>query len=786
MQTLRMLGSIGLTGSDGAEIDALLRQPKSVALLAYLAMPRPGAWHRRDVLLATFWPELSQPRARAALRSALHLLRRHLDDDTIRTRGDDEVALDAERLTTDVAAMLDDVAAHANARALARYAGALLPGLYISDAPQFERWLDRERARLNDVAVRTAAALIDDREAAVDLAGATEAARRASELSPDDEGVMRRYVALLDRIGDRAGALAVFERFRARISQEFGTDPSAATLALIDEMRTRATARAIRAAPPAPRMAKDAADCPLVNAPRSDDTESVETLPTTPIAERAPEASRRSLVALGIAAALLLAATYAARHRDGEATTTSAAARTERLVLLPVATERADSAQRYLATGIGLGVARRLERLGGLAIRTGRSDAWPASTVPDTSALGGLGTTVVLRVALSDVGDSLDVNASLADSASHAVRSVLTKRFAQQEIPEVESEIAAAVAGRIQRLATPFDPHPARRSVDPESYRLTILGFHQQLALRDLSSAYASFTRATELDPLNARAWSGISSVWASRTTSDQLPASEGIARVTAAAERAVAIDSTEGTALANLGIARALERRDLSAGMPLIRRAMAYEPSNAEIYLIASFLDRHAHRWDEARDFIRLARQLDPLTPRYGDHEGGIEMCAGRPAASERVYRRSLEERPASADAREGLVRALAAQHRYDEALAAWRLGIDSSTPDAVVAALRGAHGRDGYLAARHADGKTKLATLLRATAGKRVPALRLMDFQFQSGDSAAGFATLEASLNDREPWIYRLPCLAALDEVRETPHYRELLARIGTMAGR
>src|SRR5690348_10789138 len=112
MQTLRMLGSIGLTGSDGAEIDALLRQPKSVALLAYLAMPRPGAWHRRDVLLATFWPELSQPRARAALRSALHLLRRHLDDDTIRTRGDDEVALDAERLTTDVAAMLDDVAAH--------------------------------------------------------------------------------------------------------------------------------------------------------------------------------------------------------------------------------------------------------------------------------------------------------------------------------------------------------------------------------------------------------------------------------------------------------------------------------------------------------------------------------------------------------------------------------------------------------------------------------------------------------------------------------------------------
>ena len=788
MQTLRMLGSIGLTGSDGVEVDALLRQPKSVALLAYLAMPRPGAWHRRDVLLATFWPELSQSRARAALRSALHLLRRHLDDDTIRTRGDDEVALDSARLATDVAAMLDDVAAHAHDRAVARYAGAFLPGLYITDAPEFERWLERERTRLNETVVRAAAALIDQRETAGDLPGAIEAARRASELSPDDEGVMRRHVALLDRIGDRVGALAVFERFRARISQEFGTDPSAATLALIDDLRTRTTSRAARVSSPMPHAAETVAGVtPAAGPPIAEPRASAAAVGPTTVAmpeEPAPRASRRSLVALSFAAATFLAATYAARHRASATDVDPGTSHPARLVILPFETERTDSAQRYLATGLRVGVSRRLERLGGLAIRTGPPAVWPASPLPDTTALGRLGTTIVLRVALSSAGDSLDVNASLADSASRAVRAVLSRRFAPHEIPEVESEIAAGVAGRIQRLATPFDPHPARRSVDPESYRLTVLGFHQLLALRDPSAAIASFTRATELDPLNARAWSGISSVWATRTTTDQLPASEGLALVTAAAERAVAIDSTEGTALANLGIARALERRDLSAGMPLIRRAMMYEPSNAEIYLIAGFLERHAHRWDESRDYIRLARQLDPLTPRYGEAEGGLEMCAGRPVASEQVYRRSLEERPTSADARAGLVRALAAQRRYDEALDAWRLGIDGSTPDAVVAALRGAHGRDGYLAAWHADGKNKLAKLLHTTAGERVPPLRLMDFQFRSGDTASAFATLEASWRAREPWAYRLPCLAALDEVRDTPHYRALIARIGEMA--
>src|SRR5215203_3192050 len=57
MQTMRVLGTIALLDADGAELDALLRQPKHVALLACLALPRPGAWHRRDELLAALWPE---------------------------------------------------------------------------------------------------------------------------------------------------------------------------------------------------------------------------------------------------------------------------------------------------------------------------------------------------------------------------------------------------------------------------------------------------------------------------------------------------------------------------------------------------------------------------------------------------------------------------------------------------------------------------------------------------------------------------------------------------------
>jgi hypothetical protein len=111
---------------------------------------------------------------------------------------------------------------------------------------------------------------------------------------------------------------------------------------------------------------------------------------------------------------------------------------------------------------------------------------------------------------------------------------------------------------------------------------------------------------------------------------------------------------------------------------------------------------------------------------------------------------------------------------------------GVTPKTPTAAVAALRGARGRDGYLAAWHADGREQREALLRSTAGKRVPPLQRMYVQFQSGDSAAGFAGLAAGVRDRAAWIYRLPCFASLDEMRESPRYRAMLAQIGAIPAR
>jgi len=89
---LRTLGAIELTDANGKALDGVTTQSKRFAILVYLALALPRGWHRRDTLLALFWPELDQSRARHALRQALHFLKKHLGEDIIATRGSEDVA----------------------------------------------------------------------------------------------------------------------------------------------------------------------------------------------------------------------------------------------------------------------------------------------------------------------------------------------------------------------------------------------------------------------------------------------------------------------------------------------------------------------------------------------------------------------------------------------------------------------------------------------------------------------------------------------------------------------
>jgi DNA-binding SARP family transcriptional activator/tRNA A-37 threonylcarbamoyl transferase component Bud32 len=239
---LRVLGPVELEDSDGRELRAVVAQPKRLALLAYLATS-PRGFHRRDTLLALFWPDLDEARSRAALNQAIRFLRRELGGSStavVVSRGAEELGIDTTAFWCDAAAFRDEMEAGSYGEALELFRGDFLQGFFADCGEAFDEWLERERARLRAVAAKAARSLAEAREGEQNFTTAVASARRAVELSDADERVVRELLQLLDRLGDRAGALHAYEAFARRLADEFDATPAPETAAVMERIRARA------------------------------------------------------------------------------------------------------------------------------------------------------------------------------------------------------------------------------------------------------------------------------------------------------------------------------------------------------------------------------------------------------------------------------------------------------------------------------------------------------------------------------------------------------------------
>ncbi len=226
MLRIRVLGKLEL------ELDGeLLRMPpgRLRALLAWLVL-HPGLRDRGEVA-GSLWPDVLDESARASLRGALALLRRELGATASGCLVASRTQLGlAPEAWVDVREFERLVAAGRPDQALALVRGELLEGLT-------EDWVytarDQQRDRVIEVLERLAA----DAEAAGDLAAATTRTREVLSLDPLSERGHRELIRRLAAAGDRAGALAAYERARERLARELGMAPSADTRQLVEEIR---------------------------------------------------------------------------------------------------------------------------------------------------------------------------------------------------------------------------------------------------------------------------------------------------------------------------------------------------------------------------------------------------------------------------------------------------------------------------------------------------------------------------------------------------------------------
>lgn len=544
--------------------------------------------HRRDALLALFWPALDQARARAALRQALHALRRRLPRSPLVRRGDGEVGVDPALLRTDVEAFERALEAEDHEEAMRVYGGDFLRGFFLSGCPEFERWLDTERLRLRELAASAAWTLAGHQLRRGDSIAADMAARRAVELDPTAEGALRSFLEELCEAGDGAAAMRLYRWFERLLREDFQVIPSEATRAVAQGLMARGFG------PDGPGRVASTGPGRSQEAPRP-------SLAVLPFASFGGEPDS-ALFGLGLTDDLLC--------------------RLSQIRSLRVVSRV--SAIRYREVG---------KAIPEIAAELGVGAVLDGSVRRQGSRLR-----IVARLVEGGTGAHL-----WAETYDRRAEDLF---LVQSEVAESIASALAAEMSEEQRAWLQRVPTASLEAWDAYLHGVTAL---QGMAPGELEEAAGHLRSAIRMDPGFSRAWALLAQVIVLSSPTARAPPSEYFPRARAAAGRALELSQRCAGAHAAMGLVKLLHDWDAAGAGEDLARAHDLDPGDAQTLGWRGILAALEGRAGEAVDDAREAVALDPLSPAAHVALGQVLVLADRAEEAAGVLGSALRLWPAA-----------------------------------------------------------------------------------------------------------------------------------------
>ena len=732
MIRLRLLGPLALEHEDGTAIRSVLGQPKRLALLAYLAVPHPPSRRHRDSLLALLWPERDVRRARTNLRQTLYRLRRSLGKGVLVGKGRERVGADPDRLWCDASAATAAVEDGRSEEALELYRGAFLEGFHLEGAPEFERWVDRERRRLRLQAVDAAWELTDRAVGSGDPDAARRWADRALRLAPYDGGALRRYLTLMDWLGQPAVAVRAYRAYADRLEDDLELEPSVETRELIDRIRRQETRR----------------ETPLDGQ-----------------TDRAPVERPSS--------------------REPPAAETKAAEETRRirsLAVLPLDDFSENPAEDYFAAGMHDALITELGRIGALAV-TSRSSAARFSgseaSVPEIAEV--LEVDAVVEGSVLRAGSDVRITLQLVHGSTD--RQLWAQSF-QRELRDVlvlQREVARAIAEEIQAAVAPAEesrPETAP-AVEPEAYTHYLRGNHALTMGTEAAfhQALDHYRRAIAIDSSYAAPYAGLAMAYIELGSwMASLPPSAVHPHARAAALEALERDPTLAEAHIALGRVRHLFQWDWSGAEVAFRRGMELNPGSSHaLWIYGNYLTSMG-RFEEAVAVGRRLVQRDPLSaPAYALLGWALEYL-GRYEEALEQYRDALGVPRHPWHPHLNLAEFYLKRGRPDSAysfLSRAEEAVGEEASPTLVALFGHGYGRAG----RPGDAR-RILKILRARSEERyVPPNALAVVHMGLGQKEEALALLEQGFEIRDVTSVWYEVRWVWDPLRDEPRFRKLL---------
>jgi DNA-binding SARP family transcriptional activator len=222
---------------EGRPVNGRATQRRRIGVLTLLAAARTGQVSR-DRLVACLWPDAETDAARHLLAGAVYELRKALGEEAILSRGD-ELALNPDVVDCDVARFDAALADASLDHAVGLYRGTFADGLHVSQAPEFEQWLEETRTRYQSLFQKALVGLAQLREREGALRAAAECWVRLADSDLANATAQLRAIQALDAVSEPAEALRHYQKYSTLIRREFDSEPDPRVAQLAGQIRGR-------------------------------------------------------------------------------------------------------------------------------------------------------------------------------------------------------------------------------------------------------------------------------------------------------------------------------------------------------------------------------------------------------------------------------------------------------------------------------------------------------------------------------------------------------------------
>ena len=622
---LQTFGTFSLVGPGNETILGTHgHQHRRLALLSVLAAAGKNG-RSRDHLLLLFWPDATQARARHSLEQLLYAIRNSVNEDVF--AGVNPVRLNPEVIGSDLEDFNAALERGDFESAAREYRGPFLDGFYLSDSPEFEHWLEGERARLARSHTSALERLAQNAEAANDHAAAVQWWRKLVEADAVSSKSATGLIRALMNAGDHAAALRYAEEYQTLVARELGTGVGPAISDLVAEVKAHSR---ITASPKKSEPAE--ARTPIVSASAGKVDDPSEKSPS-PAPHRRRNVRPRLFSAIGIAAALIVAAIAWPRAGTDKAEANASDTRSS-IAVLPLANVGGNASEASFIDGLTEELMAALARIDNLRVIARTSAfAFRNSTIGARAIADSLGVSNVLEGSVQRSGSRLRVQVRLVDGRDGSTRWSETFNRELVDIFAVQSDIATAVARQLDlRLGSGAVQNLRRGSTrNIAAYDLYLRG-RDPIHLRSPSdsgklAALGYLKQAVALDPNFAAAYAYMPYWYSSLSRATDLDSTRKLRRLAdSAARTALRLDPGIPESHVASGISQLLGSGSLSGAEAAFRRALELGATTRAREHLANVLLWTGRKEEALAENLRAA-QDDPLSASAAA-DAGRSLC--------------------------------------------------------------------------------------------------------------------------------------------------------------